>query len=187
MLCLTGTPFQNRLKDVQSLISLFKIWPWNQDWIWRQHLIPGMSIGDRHAIQTLNHLMEKVCLRRTKEVLLNLPKKVETAVLVRMGEPWEGISRDLHKEFIHSFGRLQTSGEPWDLGEFFKQLTMIRQYCNHPMFARQVVGNRNQWRCRDSAKVVHLVEHVRNFLNGDRGIPRPKAVIFSTFVKFLEM
>ena len=187
MLCLTGTPFQNRLQDVQSLISLFKIWPWNQDWIWRQHLIPGMSIGDRHAIQTLNHLMEEVCLRRTKEVLLNLPKKVETAVLVRMGEPWEGFSRELHEEFINSFGRLRMSGEPWDLGEFFRQLLMIQQYCNHPVFAREVIPNRHPWSWRDSAKVVHLVEHVRNFLNGGRGIARPKAVIFSSYVQFLEM
>jgi len=187
MLCLTGTPFQNRLQDVQSLISLFKIWPWNQDWIWRQHLIPGMSIGDRHAIQTLNHLMEEVCLRRTKEVLLNLPKKVETAVLVRMGEPWEGFSRELHEEFINSFGRLRMSGEPWDLGEFFRQLTMIQQYCNHPVFAREVIPNRHPWSWQDSAKVVHLVEHVRNFLNGGRGIARPKAVIFSSYVQFLEM
>jgi len=31
------------------------------------------------------------------------------------------------------------------------------------------------------------VEHVRNFLNGGRGIARPKAVIFSSYVQFLEM
>ncbi|KNZ48974.1 hypothetical protein VP01_5286g1 [Puccinia sorghi] len=44
-----------------------------------------MSIGDRHAIRTLNNLMDqKVSLRRMKEVLLNLPKKVEKAVLVKM-------------------------------------------------------------------------------------------------------
>ncbi|KNZ57160.1 hypothetical protein VP01_2224g2 [Puccinia sorghi] len=40
-----GMPFQNKLKDIQNFISLFKIWLWNQDWIWRQQLIPGMSFA----------------------------------------------------------------------------------------------------------------------------------------------
>ncbi|KNZ57573.1 hypothetical protein VP01_2125g7 [Puccinia sorghi] len=52
--------------------------------VFLKNLIPGMSIGECHVIQTLNLLMEEVCLRRTKEVFLNIPKKVEKAVLVKM-------------------------------------------------------------------------------------------------------
>ncbi|KNZ61358.1 uncharacterized protein VP01_14120g1 [Puccinia sorghi] len=64
-------------------------------------------------------------VQRTKQTILNLPKKIE---------------KDLHNEFIHLFGRLWTAGKPWNPAEFFKQLTMIRQYCNHPMFAREVIS-----------------------------------------------
>ena len=122
MLCLSGTPFQNRLADVQSLISLLKIWPWNQDWIWRQHLIPGMTVGNRHAVQTLNRMMQILCLQRTKQAILNLPRKIEKAIVVSMEERWERFSKDLHDEFIHLFGRLRMAGEPWNPAEFFQQL-----------------------------------------------------------------
>ncbi|KNZ45387.1 hypothetical protein VP01_8184g1 [Puccinia sorghi] len=69
MLCLSGTPFQNWLADVQSLISLLSRWPWNQDWI---YLIPGMNVGKHHGVQTVNRMMEIV-----KQAILNLPKKIE--------------------------------------------------------------------------------------------------------------
>lgn len=187
ILCLTGTPFQNRLADVQSLISLLKISPWDQEWVWKKHLIPGMNVGSQDAIKTMNRLMETICLRRTKDVLLNLPSKVEKAVIVSLGEPWEDLSSRLHQTFIQCFGRLRSSGERWDSTEFFRQLTMIRQFCNHPIFARHEIHIQWNWRWQDSAKLVHLLANLEKFLQGERGIPRPKAVIFSSFVAYLEM
>jgi SNF2 family DNA or RNA helicase len=150
-------------------------------------------MGEPRAIQTLNQLMEMLCLRRKKEVLLNLPRKVEHVIRVTMGNPWESFYREFHDEFIQSFGRLQTPGQAWNSSEFFTQLMRIRVYCNHPILAREELLVRHQlnnwtWRWQDSAKIVHLIDHLRRFLRGDkRGICRPKAVIFSLFVSFLEM
>ncbi|OAV94435.1 hypothetical protein PTTG_26962 [Puccinia triticina 1-1 BBBD Race 1] len=45
-LCLIGTPFQNRLTNLQSLIKLLNITPWNKKELWKQHLVPLMSVGD---------------------------------------------------------------------------------------------------------------------------------------------
>ncbi|KNZ54330.1 hypothetical protein VP01_2975g2 [Puccinia sorghi] len=151
-------------------VKEIQIWPWNQDWIWRQHLIPGMNVGDRHAVQTLNHMMEIVCLRRTKQAILNLPKKVKKAIIVYMAEHWEEYSKELHEKFIHHFGRLWMEGKPWNPTEFFKKLTRIPQYYfNHPMFAREVIPN-------------------NGLLNGDQSTrTQPKAVIFSSYVQFLEI
>ncbi|KNE94791.1 hypothetical protein PSTG_11883 [Puccinia striiformis f. sp. tritici PST-78] len=81
VLCLTGTPFQNQLTDVQSLVKLLNIAPWSNNWIWKGHLIPGMNVGPKDAIRTLNQSMDSVCLRRTKDVLLDLPKKIEKVKL----------------------------------------------------------------------------------------------------------
>jgi hypothetical protein len=61
-------------------------------------------MGDPRAVQTLNRLMELVCLRRTKEVLLTLPKKYKRTIVVTLGEPWEEHYRRFHNEFIQSFG-----------------------------------------------------------------------------------
>ena len=70
-------------------------------------------------MKSLNGLMQSVCLRRTKDVLLNLPRKVKHAVVVRNGSHWEKWSQELHATFIWMFGRLQTSEEQWDPAVFF--------------------------------------------------------------------
>ncbi|OAV85795.1 hypothetical protein PTTG_30265, partial [Puccinia triticina 1-1 BBBD Race 1] len=106
VLCLTGTPVQNRLKDLQSLITMLRIALWDEDLIWKRCLIPRMNLGAAEAIRSLTSLMQTVCLRRTKEVILNLPDKVEHAVIVRNSPQWEEVSRELHQTFVATFGRL---------------------------------------------------------------------------------
>ncbi|OAV87730.1 hypothetical protein PTTG_29304 [Puccinia triticina 1-1 BBBD Race 1] len=186
-ICLTGTPVQNRLTDLQSLITGLKLAPWDDEQIWQRCLIPQMKVGAPKAIKSLTQLMELVCLRRTKDVILNLPNKVEHAVVVRCSLRWEPFLLDLHARFIRMFGRLRTSGEHWDPAEFFRQLTMLRQFCNHPIFARAELPVQTTWLWQDSGKVILLVESIQNFLRGARGIQHPKAVVFSSFVGFLRM
>ncbi|OAV85921.1 hypothetical protein PTTG_30194 [Puccinia triticina 1-1 BBBD Race 1] len=185
VLCLTGTPVQNRLTDLQSLITLLKIHSWDEEWVWRSCLVPRMNVGAREAIKTLSQLMEAVCLRRTKDVLLNFPEKVEKFILVKISSEWEEISKDLHQTFIQYFGRLRTAGERWDSSEFFRQLTMLRQFCNHPLFARSEILHQPKWRWQDSGKIVHLVDNLKVFLGGVCGIERTKEVVFSSFTGFL--
>ncbi|OAV92409.1 hypothetical protein PTTG_27636 [Puccinia triticina 1-1 BBBD Race 1] len=146
--------------DEAHLITLLKISPWDEEWIWRQHLIPGMNVGVQDAIKMLNRLMETVCLRRTKDVLLNIPPKIEKVIVVSLGALWEGILRDFHQLLIQLFGRLRSTGEPWDSSEFFRQLTMIQQFCNHPVFARDNIAFWWNWCWQDLAKLVHLVENL---------------------------
>ncbi|OAV86151.1 hypothetical protein PTTG_30054 [Puccinia triticina 1-1 BBBD Race 1] len=129
--------------------------------------------------------MDAVCLRRTKDVLLNLPEKVEKFILFKISSEREEISKDLHQTFIELFGRLRTAGERWDSSEFFRQLTMLRQFCNHPLFARSEIQHQPKWRWQDSGKIVHLVENLKIFLSGVQGIERTKAVVFSSFTGFL--
>ena len=45
VLCLTGTPVQNRLTNLQSLIMLLKLHPWDEEWIWRRFIVPQMNVG----------------------------------------------------------------------------------------------------------------------------------------------
>jgi SNF2 family DNA or RNA helicase len=101
--------------------------------------------------------MDMLCLRRKKEVLLDLPRKDERVIRVTMGDPWEKIYREFHNEFIQSFGRLQASGQAWNLGKFFTQLMRMRVFCNHPIFARKELSLRGKitnwiWQWQDLAK-----------------------------------
>ncbi|OAV86857.1 hypothetical protein PTTG_29697 [Puccinia triticina 1-1 BBBD Race 1] len=186
-LCLSGTPLQNRLTDIQSLVELLKIQPWSNEWIWKNFLIPNINVGSSHAIRSLNRLMDGICLRRTKEVLLNLPPKTERAVVVHLSSDWEKVSQDLHQTFVESFGRLRTSADVWDFGEFFRQLTMIRQFCNHPLFAREEVEFNGEWEWNHSAKAVHLINKLNVLAHQGSQARKPKSVVFSNYVGFLRI
>ncbi|KAA1075788.1 hypothetical protein PGT21_026639 [Puccinia graminis f. sp. tritici] len=186
-LCLTGTPLQNRLTDLQSLFQLLKMKPWSEEWIWSNFLIPNINVGSSQAIKSLNRLMDRICLRRTKDVLLNLPPKTERAVVVHLSSDWQKISHELHQTFVQSFGRLRTSADVWNSGEFFRQLKRIRQFCNHPLFAREEIEFDVQWEWNHSAKAVHLIDKLKNSESQGSGSTRPKSVIFSSYVGFLEI
>ena len=169
-LCLTGTPIQNCLADLQSLVQLLKVRPWCEEWIWKNFLIPQMSVGAPEAIRTFNQLMQAICLRRTKDVVLSLCPKVEQAVCVYLSSKWQPLSEQMHSTFSRSFGRMRNSGEPWDCGEFFWQLGLIQQFCNHPIFVREEFGLDVKWWCSQSAKVVHLINN-RGFQLCSCGFP----------------
>ncbi|OAV85155.1 hypothetical protein PTTG_30745, partial [Puccinia triticina 1-1 BBBD Race 1] len=177
----------NHLTDLQSLIRILKLAPWDNESICQRCLIPKIKVGAPEAIKSLTRLMESVCLRRTKDVLLNLPSKVEHAVVVRCSSKWEPHLRDLHARFICTFGRLWKSGKQWDHAEFFQQLTMLRQFCNHPIFARTELPIQPTWQWQDSGKIIHLVESLEALFIRPQRSERPKAVVFSSFVAFLEM
>ena len=168
---------------------LLKVHPWDEEWIWRRFLVPQMNVGAQEAIRSLNLLMESVCLRRTKDVLLSLPEKVENIVLVHVSSKWEATLRDLHNRFIQYFGRQRTTEDRWNSQEFFRQLTMLRQFCNHPLYARSDIKHEHTWKWQDSGKIIHLVKNLNIFLSqqGDQDIERPKAVIFSSYTGFLGM
>ena len=187
-LCLTGTPLQNRLSDVQSLIQLLKIQPWSEEWIWKQYLIPNIQVGLVHAIKTLNRLMEAIFLRRTKDVLLNLPPKTEWAVVVQLSSEWQEISHKLHQMFFQNFGWLRTSADAWNFGEFFRKITRICQFCSHPPFARDEIEMNAKWEWRHSENSVHLIDNLRLYASqgGGQG-GAPQLVIFSSYVGFLKI
>ncbi|OAV84995.1 hypothetical protein PTTG_30885 [Puccinia triticina 1-1 BBBD Race 1] len=91
ILLLTGTPLQNRLADLQSLIAMLKCAPWDQEPIWKRCLIPKIAAGEPEAINSLTKLMQAICLRRTKAVVLTLPEKVENGILVQNSAQWEEV------------------------------------------------------------------------------------------------
>src|SRR2546421_8385900 len=67
--CLTGTPIQNRLEDVGSLIRFLHVSPLDNRSTFRRHIIEPLKMGNEKCLQNLRLLLDSICLRRTQDPL----------------------------------------------------------------------------------------------------------------------
>lgn len=68
--CLTGTPMQNNLEELQSLIHFLRIPPYDDLAEWKAHIDVPLKKGKGHiAIRRLHSLLRCFMKRRTKDVL----------------------------------------------------------------------------------------------------------------------
>jgi SNF2 family DNA or RNA helicase len=68
--CLTGTPMQNNLDELQSLIHFLQIKPYDDPRVWKEQITQPMKNGrGGTAIQRLQYFLKAVMKRRTKDIL----------------------------------------------------------------------------------------------------------------------
>ena len=83
---LTGTPVQNNLDELQSLIKFLRIEPFDDIAVWKQKIDLPMKQGrEALALQRLGALMSVIMLRRTKDVLKKDQQKEDEANTARQG------------------------------------------------------------------------------------------------------
>ena len=75
--CLTGTPLQNHLDDLQSLIAFLKMDPFDNIQWWRALVSRPLRARQAEAINRLRSVVASICLRRTKEMLFDGKPLVE--------------------------------------------------------------------------------------------------------------
>jgi len=177
-LALTGTPLENRLLDLWSIVDFVQPSYLGNQEQFHQHYEPtGASeeaqFAQRLARRKLSAKLRPLLLRRLKrQVAKDLPDRIEERRDCELGEP----QRKLYlAELRRSRERIQQTIQEKGLARskihVLAALTRLRQICCHPA----LVGNDSV-----SGKTETLFELVEPLLEGGQ-----KVLVFSQFVQML--
>lgn len=162
--CLTGTPMQNNLDELQSLINFLRIKPYNQLPVWKDQITRPMANGRGGvAIKRLQFYLKAFMKRRTKDVLkqegaLNPGGRKTTEGGIGNGfkiteRKIENISAEfsvaerkfydrLEKRTDQSLERMM-DGRKMNYASALVLLLRLRQACNHPQLVRGSMAQDN--------------------------------------------
>lgn len=172
---LTGTPIENSLSELWSVFDFIMpgYLPKYSRFV-QQFEKPIVREGDKEALDELTRHISPFILRRLKkEVLPELPDKIETHLTAKMTPQQEkayvaylsGIKKDVREQLPKVTGRRQM--------EILAVITRLRQICCHPaMFMESYKA--------DSGKMELLTELLQQLFAGGHRI-----ILFSQFTSML--
>ncbi|KAA8897611.1 SNF2 family N-terminal domain-containing protein [Sphaerosporella brunnea] len=149
--CLTGTPLQNNLDELHSLIKFLRIAPLDDLVAWKENISrPMQQNRGGVAIERLRVVLAAIMLRRTKDVLkkdaegatgssLKLPER-EIDKVVKEFNPQEKVfyeklearTEESLEKMLAGFGDLGGKMSGGNVTSALVLLLRLRQACNHP-------------------------------------------------------
>ena len=182
-LALTGTPVENRLSELWSIMHFLNPGFLGSRESFRRHFaLPIERDQDPEAIQRLKQLTGPFMLRRVKSdprVIQDLPEKVETKVYCRLSEE----QATLYEAVVqHILQQLEEKEGIERSGLVLSMLMQLKQICNHPaQYLHEALTPAAQMGpplAMRSGKLERLVELLEEILAaGDR------ALIFTQFAE----
>ncbi len=172
---LTGTPIENRLSELWSIFDYLMpgfLFPYSR---FREELeIPIVVEHGQEELERLQKMIRPFVLRRLKkDVLKDLPAKMEEAVFAKM----EGEQEKLYRAHVQRL-RLLLEGQSEE--EFathkiqvLSELTRLRQLCCDPALVYEDYDE-------ESAKLTMCMEFIQNAIEGGH-----KILLFSQFTTML--
>ncbi|RYO89572.1 hypothetical protein DL764_008561 [Monosporascus ibericus] len=114
--CLTGTPIQNRLDDLESLLKFLHFEPFSRTSIFRKHILEPLSKDTPDRALSLRALLHMICLRRN-EKYLDLPEPL----YVEFSVEFDSEERQVYNSILKKCAR--------DLDEVVSTGAKIKKYC----------------------------------------------------------
>lgn len=142
--CLTGTPIQNSLDDLFSLLCFLQYEPWSRVSWWKRVVAAPFEQGDeKNALGRLKVVLTPILLRRTKHTrdrhgknIVQLPPKHMELVKLMFSEEERTFYQAVYDKSRAEFNGFVASGTASNsYVAIFALLLRLRQACNHPFLA----------------------------------------------------
>ncbi|XP_078061506.1 helicase-like transcription factor [Mustelus asterias] len=136
---LTGTPIQNSLKDLWSILSFLKLKPFTDRQWWHRTIQRPVTMGDQHGLKRLQALINNITLRRTKTSKVNgkpvieLPERTVFVQHITLSDEEKQIYESVKNEGRAIIGRYFSEGSIFThYADVLAILVWLRQLCCHP-------------------------------------------------------
>ncbi|MBP2323908.1 superfamily II DNA or RNA helicase [Kibdelosporangium banguiense] len=177
-LAITGTPMENNLMELWSLLSITAPGLFPDPVRFQQYYARRIErVGDPGLLAQLRRRVRPLVKRRTKEqVAADLPAKQEQILEVELHPRHRKVYQThLQRERQRVLGMVD---EDMNKNRFtiFRSLTMLRQLSLHPALMDE------QHRDLPCAKIDALLEQLRDVVEGGH-----RALVFSQFTSFLDI
>ncbi|MBE3574736.1 MAG: DEAD/DEAH box helicase [Firmicutes bacterium] len=174
-LALTGTPMENRLAELWSIMDFLNPGYLGSAQGFRTRFaIPIERDHDQRRLQTLSRLVKPFLLRRTKtdpSIIRDLPEKVETKVYCSLTREQASLYQAVVDEMMREIDGAEGMERR---GLILATLTRLKQLCDHPALYLQD-GSFLEGRSGKLSRLVEMLEEV--VAEGDR------ALVFTQFAK----
>lgn len=179
---LTGTPIENRLRELKSLfdIVLPSYMPPETDY--REFFIkPIEKDGSRERRVLLSRLIKPFVLRRRKEeVLLDLPEKTEEIAHCELLEDQKKLYKEaIEKQRASLLQDLQNEKNPIPYLHVFALLSSLKQICNHPAVYLKEPQKYKDFQSGKWELFLELLNEARE--------SQQKVVVFSQYLNMLDI
>ncbi|MBA0768500.1 hypothetical protein Gotri_017296 [Gossypium trilobum] len=167
--CLTGTPLQNNLEDLYSLLCFLHVEPWC-NWAWWKTKIQGpYENGNPTGLKWIKAILRLLMLRRTKETkdkegrpILVLPPTDIQVIECEQSEAERDFYDALFKRSKVQFDQFVAQGRVLhNYASILELLLRLRQCCNHPFLVMSRA---------DSQQYSDLNKLARRFLEAHPGL-----------------
>ena len=137
----TGTPIQNRLRDLFSLFKFLRCYPFDDLDVFRTHVVDNWKRrSDPNSIAKLKILINCLSLRRPKTTI-ELPPRQDTTVRLQFSDVEEKHYREVQ---MSARSKLHSIGEGSQTGATFinalQWLNKLRLICNHGLHDRTTIA-----------------------------------------------
>ncbi|CAI0398124.1 unnamed protein product [Linum tenue] len=138
--CLTGTPIQNKLEDLYSLLRFLKVEPW-ENWAWWNRLIQKpYDEGDERGLKLVQSILKPIMLRRTKSStdrdgrpIIDLPPADIQVTYCELTETEKDFYDALFRRSKVKFDQFVEQGRVLhNYASILELLLRLRQCCDHP-------------------------------------------------------